>query len=68
MNSDIDIIDKIIKKEIDVKDLSQDEVTRLTKLCQKQVENLNKRISAKEEKLNYLDKKINEYKKIVNEE
>lgn len=67
MSNDIDIIDKIIKKEIDINDLPQEDVVRLSKLCQKQIESLDKRILAKEEKVNYLDKKIKEYKKIVNE-
>lgn len=66
LKNDMEIIKKILSKEINVNDLPKEEVERLIKLCQVQKDSLNKRISEKEERITRLESKIEEYKKNSN--
>ena len=66
LKNDMEIIQKILNKEIDVHDLPKDEVERLIKICKVQKDSLDKRISEKEERITRLERKIEEYKKSAN--
>lgn len=66
LKNDMEIIQKILNKEIDVHDLPKDEVERLIKICKVQKDSLDKRISEKEERITRLESKIEEYKKSAN--
>lgn len=65
--SDMEIIKKLVKKEISVKDLSEEDGLRLIKLCEKENENLNKRIDKKEKYIELLENQIKQYKKNDNQ-
>lgn len=65
--SDMEIIKKLVKKEINVKDLSEEDGLRLIKLCEKENENLNKRIDKKEKYIELLENQIKQYKKNDNQ-
>ena len=66
IEEDMETIRKIVNNEIDIKNLSEEEVKRLIVLCEAQKENMEKRISEKEEKITRLESKIEKYKKIIN--
>ena len=66
IEEDMETIRKIVNNEIDIKNLSEEEVKRLIVLCEAQKENMEKRISEKEEKITRLESKIEKYKKSIN--
>lgn len=66
LKNDMEIIQKILNKEIDVHDLPKEEIKRIIKLCQTQKNSLDKRISKKEEEITDLENKIQECNKKIN--
>lgn len=62
LENDMDIIQKIINKEINLYELPEQDVKRLINICQCQNDNLDKRISDKEEKIAKLEDIIEQYK------
>lgn len=68
LKKDMETINKIVKKEINANDLSQEEITRLTAICKTQIGNLERRISFREDKVTDLEIKIDKMKNVVVEE
>lgn len=61
--NDMENLEKILKSELQIKDLDLDSKQRLIKLCHNRVKEVNKKIKNKEEQISQLEEIIKDIKR-----